>query len=672
VGAKIIPMATQTPEVEARSDWFSLSELLALGLSGLPTDRRKLSRKAQDEAWHLQVDADGQLLSRARGRVGGGVEFHISVLPPATQLELATRGLSISHPQPAEAETREAREWRWFDRQTDTVKNEAARRQLLLAEIDVLEAAGVTRSAAISDVSRRFDVGASTIWLWFNAVKGIAMHDRLPFLAPRRKGGGVEAEIPDDIWKLFLSDYLRPEQPTLKSCYDRVVKVAKDRCINQALPSDAAFRRRLKRDVDARVMLLRRGKKDEFKRSVPDQRRKLDTMNALDLVNIDGHEFDVFVIPPGGSEKHPVRPVLVAIQDVFSRKFLAWKLDLSENFLATRLAFADLFKIYGIPKACLLDNSRTFAGKKLTGGVKTRFRYKHIEGEAAGLLTSLGIQIRFAQVYHGQAKPIERGFRDFADRIARGPECAGAYTGNSPTNKPANRGERAIPWDEFEQIVERGIADHNARMGRRGGVCNGRSFDQVFAESYATATIGKASSEQLRIALLVAEQKRVDRRTGEIKLLGNRYWAEECGRIRGDLVTVRYDPEDLTKEVHIYDFSGAYLFAAQPVGDVQFLEAAGAHAVSKRRKNYRDSVRAVEAAYDLMEAAEVAALQAAAGVPAPDLPDPGAVRIHRHRGNVARKTKAAPDVTLTPQREISAHEERNFAALGKVGLRLVE
>jgi hypothetical protein len=45
---------------------------------------------------------------------------------------------------------------------------------------------------------------------------------------------------------------------------------------------------------------------------------------------------------------------------------------------------------------------------------------------------------------------------------------------------------------EFEQIVERGIAQHNARTGRRGGVCNGRSFDQVFAESYANGVIGKA------------------------------------------------------------------------------------------------------------------------------------------------------------------------------------
>lgn len=667
MGAKIIPISMAPQDENGPSDWFSLSELLALNLPGLPDDRRKLSRKAQDEAWHLQAGADGQLLSRARGRVGGGVEFHVSVLPPAAQLELSSRGLSISRPQPAEAETAAQREWRWFDRQTDKVKNEAKRRAAVLMDIDMLEDAGMTRSAALGEAARKAGIGASTVWNWVKAVSGIAPSDRLPFLAPRRKGGGVEADIPDDIWRIFLSDYLRPERPTLKSCYDRVVDIAEERRLNQALPSEAAFRRRLERDVDARVLLKRRGKKDEFKRSVPDQRRTLETMNALDLVNIDGHMFDVFVIPPDGGD--PIRPVLVAIQDVYSRKFLAWKLDLSENFLATRLAFADLFKNYGIPKACLLDNSRTFAGKKLTGGAHTRFRYKHVEGEAAGLLTSLGIQIRFAKIYHGQAKPIERGFRDFADRIARSPECAGAYTGNSPTNKPANYGERAIPWAEFEQIVERGIAQHNARTGRRGGVCNGRSFDQVFAESYANGVIGKATPEQLRIALLAAEQKRVNKLNGEINLYRNRYWSEECGRILGQRVTVRFDPEDLHKDIYVYDLSGAYLFAAQIMQDSGFTDLAGAHAAAKRRKQYVQAVKTAEEAHDLMLAHEVAALQAKAGV-APELPEPGAVRMHRHRGNVARKAKAAPQVEAAPQREISVHEERNFAALGK--LRIVE
>lgn len=670
MGAKVIAIGAVAPEAEGPTDWFSLSELADLGLPDLPGDRRMLARRARDEAWHLQALPDGELRHRPRTRSGGGVEYHLSLLPPAAQMELAKRGLSESRPQPAEAEPANAREWRWYDRQTSGVKAEAERRVALLNDIDMLESAGVTRSAAVADVCRASGVGNSTMWGWLKAVSGVAAHDRLPFLAPRRKGGGVEADIPDQIWKIFLSDYLRPERPTLRACYDRAVKIAEEQKINQALPSDAAFRRRLKRDIDARVLLMRRGGKDEFKRSVPDARRTLDALQVLDIVNIDGHVFDVFVVPPGGTEAQKIRPVLIGIQDVYSRKILAWKLDVSENFLATRMAFADLFRNYGIPKTCLLDNSRTFAGKQLTGGTENRYRHKHKEGEAAGLLPSLGIQVRFAQIYHGQAKPIERAWRDLADRISRGPECAGAYTGNSTTNKPANYGERAIPWYEFCGIVDRGIADHNARLGRRAGVCNGRSFDQVFAESYAASAISRATPEQLRIALLTSEVKRINRRTGEIDLYGNRFWSADCGQMLGQQVTVRFDPDDLTREIYLYNLDGSFLFAAMNIADNGFRDMAGARASQKRRKDYRLLVKAKDEAEELLSIAQVAAMHAAIGIEAPELPEPAATQIVRHRTSVARKPKAAAQVAFAPRVEISATEERNFAALGK--LRLVE
>jgi hypothetical protein len=45
----------------------------------------------------------------------------------------------------------------------------------------------------------------------------------LPALAPRRRGGGVEAEIDHVIWTAFKSDFCRPEEPTLASCYQRAV-----------------------------------------------------------------------------------------------------------------------------------------------------------------------------------------------------------------------------------------------------------------------------------------------------------------------------------------------------------------------------------------------------------------------------------------------------------------
>ena len=652
-----IDLAETATALRPGGEWFTAAELAELALPGLPADKRSLNRRAKDERWQLRcgpVDGtDAAPLSRARSGRGGGTEFHISLLPGAARLELVKRGLARPEPQIAVAESAAASAWRWFEGQTDKVKTEAQRRAGVIAAIDLLEEAGASRTAAVTDVSRQHSVAPATLWNWLRAVAGVAPSDRLPALAPRRAGGGNEAELEGDLWTLLRSDWLRPEAPTLTSCYARVSAIAKARGL--PMPSERSIRRKIEREIDPLIIVRLRGGRDQLERRVPDQRRTLEGLHALDLINIDGHQFDVFVTPPGGG--NPVRPVMVAIQDVYSRKFLAWRIDMSENVLVTRLAFADLFQNYGIPKQCLLDNSRTFASKALTGGAKTRYRFKIKAEEPAGLLTSLGIRVRFAQVYHGQSKPIERAFRDLSDTIARGPECAGAFTGTKPTAKPSNYGSRAVPWDLFEQIVARGIALHNAKLGRKGGLCRGRSFDETFAESYAVAPIGKASPEQLRIALLAAEQKRVNGRTGEIELFGNRYWSIECSRIAGQRVTVRFDPDHLQSDIHLYGLDGRYLTSAQCIEDSGFLEQSGAVAAGKRKKEVRRKIREGIEAEQLLAVEQVAARQIGAAPAA--LPEPQVIRPVRHRGNTAAALKVA-------EPPVQQHTTRVFAALGKL------
>lgn len=592
-------------------EWFSAADLADLALPGLPADKRSVTRRAAEERWNTRHDDDGKLLVRPRAGRGGGVEFHVSLLPGEARLELARRGICTparltAAPEPGAAN------WQWFEGQKADVRAEAERRLAIIDELETLMESGMTRTAAIALLSVRHErAKPATIGNWLAAIRGVARQDRLPLLAPRYKGGGREADIDPFVWNLFKSDWLRPECPTLSSCYHRAGKKAAQ--LGLSMPSEAAFRRRIKRELDPRVILLARGGAEKAERSIPDNRRTVDGHHALDLVNIDGHKFDVFVTPPGGGK--PVRPMLIAIQDVYSRKMLAWRLDLSENVLATRLAFADLFERFGIPNQCLLDNSRTFASKALTEGAATRYRGK-IKAEApAGLLVALGIKVRFAQIYHGQSKPIERAFRDLADHVARSPACAGAYTGNSPVNKPANYGKRAIEWSAFERIVAEGIADHNARLGRRAGVCRGRSFDQVFAESYATCAIRKAGPEHLRMALLAAERKKINSRTGEIELYGNRFWAAECGRYLGQLVTVRFHPDNLKREVHVYGQDGGYLLRAELIQDFGFSDQAGAIAAKKRRQTAMREMRAGLEAERRLTAEMVAELQAPAAEP---------------------------------------------------------
>ena len=252
------------------------------------------------------------------------------------------------------------------------------------------------------------------------------------------------------------------------------------------MPSERTFRRRLD-TIEPGVVLLKRDGPEALRQSIPAQRRTVDHLHALEHVNVDGHRFDVFV---KDAEGRVFRPTMVAIQDISSSKIVGWRLGETESAVLTRLAFADVFRDFGIPKHCTLDNGRAFASKWITGGAKTRYRFKIREEEPTGLLTGLGIEIHWATPYRGQSKPIERAFRDMCDRIAKHPAMEGAYTGNSPMAKPDNYGSRAIPMDDFVVHVAQGIAAHNARLGRRGRNYAGRSFDQVFAESYAAAPIG--------------------------------------------------------------------------------------------------------------------------------------------------------------------------------------
>lgn len=635
--------------LDGTDEWFTAAELAELRLPGLPTDKSAMNRRIRDEGWRFRQQ-DGAPLCRPRAARGGGTEYHISLLPGPARLELAKRGIGA---RPAPAEAAETSGWPWYDRQGATTKAEAEKRLAVVRDIYLLKESGMNWTAAVVGIARRERIGVSTVRVWMSLVKGVARADWLPALAPRRKGGGKEAEIDAELWTLYKSDCLRPSSATYASCYERVAAIAAQE--GRSLPSERTFRRRLEAEVHPDVLKLAREGEEALRRSIPAQRRTVEHLHAMEWVNIDGHKFDVMVTPPGGGK--PIRPIMIGLQDVHSSKILAWRIGETESAALARLAFADLITNWGIPVHCLLDNGRGFASKWLTGGALTRFRYKVLPSDPTGLLTALGIQIHWALPYRGQSKPIERAWRDLCDTISRHPATEGAYTGNNVLNKPHNYGTRAMGWAEFVAHVDAGIARHNAKLGRKGRFYAGRSFDDVFAASYAVSPIGKAKPEHMRMALLAAAQKRVNKDTGEIDLYGNRYWAEGCSHLRGNQVTVRFDPDDLHREIYLYDQGGHYLGAAQLIADTGFGDAEGARITGKRWKEHRRRIDMGLEAEQLLAAEQVAARQADA--PAPIAPEPGAVRIVRHRGQTAAALKAVAPVPAQP----TPKESRIFGAL---------
>lgn len=630
-----------TPPVA--SCWLTATEIAQLGMPGLPDSKRAVNVMAAALGWAAKVAQDGSPLARSRAARGGGTEYHASLLPVEAQEMLAAR----AHVAPIPANdtgNSDADAWAWFDQQPAAIKMKAEHRMLILAEVEARTDAGTSKTVAAQAIARDHGVSPRAIADWFALVSGKARSNWLPSLAPQYKGGGKEAEIDAEAWRILKTDYLRPEKPSFAACYKRLVEdYAQPKGI--ALPNAKTLKRRLDKEISKTLKKSKREGREAVRRTVPPQRRTVADLHAMQAVNVDGHTFDVFVQWEDGRIG---RPIMVGIQDIYSRKLLSHRIDETESTLLARMAFVDLFRDYGIPAHAVLDNGRAFASKALTGGAKTRHRFKIKDSDPTGVLTALNIRTHWTMPYRGSSKPIERAWRDLCEDIAKHPSMSGAYTGNKPDAKPENYRDRAIPIAEFRAHVADRIAKHNARKGRRTEMAHGDSFDAVFAASYAVSPIGKAAPEQLRRALLVAEDRRCDRENGSVTLAGNVYWSPDMIELAGEKVSVRCDPDNLHSEIHIYrQGDGEYLCAAPVIAATGFFDKAGAERRAKLEKDVRRKVRAAEEAAELLRVDQVAELLSGPSAPAPQ-PVAGVVRPVRHRGQTAAALKPIQQAEIEP------------------------
>jgi putative transposase len=592
--------------------WFSAAELADAKLPGMPETARGVLIKAQAEKWQ----------SRPRTASGGGNEYPLSALPIVAQSTLALREARAPEPTVGRGE--------WLDRQTDAKKAKARRKLEALQAVDALVLSGQTKVLSMQLVARQVGVTLSTLYNWEAAIRLENRGDWMALLAPRHRGGGCEAACDEEAWDVLRADWLRLERPTFSACYRRLQAVAAER--GWTVPAARTLERRLDALAPAVVVLARDGI-DRLKAMYPAQRRDRSVFHALEAVNADGHKWDVFVKWPDGTVG---RPLMVAFQDLYSGKFLSWRVDRSENKECVRLAFGDMVENFGIPSYCYLDNGRSFASKWLTAGVKNRFRFKIKDEDPVGIFTQLGVEIHWTTPYAGQSKPIERAFGDFARGLAKHPAFAGAYTGNNPMAKPENYGAASVPIETFIQVIGEGIAQHNARVGRRATVCNGRSFDETFNESYAKSVIRKAAPESRRLWLLAAENVLVGKRDGAIDLMGNRYWSEMLHAHMGDRVVIRFDPEALTDDLHVYRLDGAYLGAAPCVAAVGFNDVGKAREHNQARKAWMRGKKDMAAAERKMTIDQVAAMLPT--IEAPAAPETKVVRLLTS-GNAALKAR---------------------------------
>jgi len=467
---------------------------------------------------------------------------------------------------------------------------------------------------AFASAAHQFGENPGTVRNWYygrNGAPGARDYRRcdwMYFLTPGYVGRTAKAEFDEAAWDYFLGDWLRPSGPTMAGSYRRLREQAKVH--GWKIPSYKAVARRIEREIPTQTIKYYREGADAVSRMVESGPRDRSMFRALEACNADGHQLDVLCKWPDGKVD---RPFLTAIQDLYSNRLIGWHISATESADSYRLALARSLR-FGKMDELYLDNTRSAAAKMLTGGAPHRYRWRDKDDDPLGLFTLLDIDVHYVEPYHGQSKPIERAFRDLIEQIAKHPRCEGAYVGSSPERKPANHGTYHVPIEEMSQIVEAGIREYNEREGRRTRVAAGRSFDQVFQESYQrhAQSIERPTEAQMRRLLLANQRVTAGYNNGAVELHGNTYWSETLSQFSGKPKERRqlvacFDPDDLESGIHLYRLDGREIGHAQ-IRFMKFKDSDTSRTHGRERRRYTKAARDQASALRRMSQAEVAAM----------------------------------------------------------------
>ncbi|MGC3833985.1 transposase domain-containing protein [Moritella viscosa] len=467
-------------------------------------------------------------------------EYHISILPIQAQAELYKRmgkieiqGKLYNIPQAQGNENLTySREklWSEWDAATEKQRTKATVQcQIVMAVAKLIES-GISGQDVFHAIATEFDANKSTVQRLYYKVKNFEQADWAAVLLPRYRNRReeIEAEFTCEAWEFLKADWLRPEEPSLATCVLRLRQAADN--FGWTVPSDTSINRKIKRELNRDQITLARKGTHALMMLYPAQERSVSELDAMEWINGDGYQHNVFVRWHNGEI---LRPKTWVWQDIYSRKILGYYCDVSENSDSIRLALMSMIDKYGIPRHATIDNTRAAANKWMTGGVPNRYRFKVKEDDPKGILPMLGIEVHWRE-------------------------------------KPDNyNSKNAVDIKVFEQALEAGINQFNSRPNRNTEACRGMlSFDQAFEESYSNSAIRKATKEQLRLLLLTAEAVRVKRdgtfilkAGGKIQNRENRYHNERLigMHLSQNKVIVRFDPRELHGSVLCYTLDGRFI-----------------------------------------------------------------------------------------------------------------
>jgi transposase InsO family protein len=527
--------------------WLTSAEIADLALPGLPTTKRNVNALAEREGWAAFAG-----LSRPRKGQGGGLEYHIDLLPvPARIAYLGTAASNAAAdavasaaggevqaaPEPAEGTTAGA------GLQRD------ARLAILGAFAQFARETGLQQALAASYFPDLYNAGKGAVPEWARqTLPRLSTRSLLRWLSAKREGdtqrlavdrgaarrgsGVFEAAFGGEIKQFALAVHSFNELYTARQIHETLQQEfgARLAAIGLALPGQRAFEVKFKawkRDYEAG--LLRMMDPDAYASKMRVSGGYAHLVGALnELWQIDASPVDALCVDG--------RHSIYACIDIWSRRIimLVSKTPRSE---AVQLLMRKAILAWGVPDAVKTDNGSDFVARA-----------------SVRLFAALGIEaIRSAAFSPWQKGVVERAIGTFQS------DCAGMLTGfvgHNVAQRKRIEGRKAFAQrlgsddkDLFSVTMTgedlQGLVDRWAQtiyaMHPHGGI--GRMTPFARAAS-STRVIRTVAPEALASLLMPAPDSHGIRTVGKrgIRVGGFDYLVP--GQIVGARLFVRMDPAD--------------------------------------------------------------------------------------------------------------------------------
>lgn len=382
-----------------------------LGLSCVPHTRTGVWMRAKKAGWE---DMDRFARKRQGAAGGGGMEYHVSLLPESLQAALAgevSKAVTVtnaSQRREVEVVKREALDTTALTARQRQVMN--ARSVVLTAIENVQIANGQTRSQTVKsfianpdafgvdlDVLRtandrsngKAKIGRSTLLQWFQ------FRDQTGIGALAPKATKERAEIPSWFWE-FLRHYARPQKPCITEALADFLNVYPH--VDNGVVTEEVTYGKVRRLIDKLGNVEKhRGREGSLtlKARMAYVTRSTGDLLPACVYTSDGKTFDAEIAHP--HHGRPFRPEVTSVVDVATRKCVGFSVGLAENAEGVISALRHSCEVHGIPAIFYVDRGSGFKNKRL-------------DADLTGLMGRIGITKYHSLPQNSQARGIIERF----------------------------------------------------------------------------------------------------------------------------------------------------------------------------------------------------------------------------------------------------------------------